>query len=171
MAQWRHFGDDPAASSPTLASANNKSEGQLVTTRSSLAREILAAHNAVRVRVGTAPLTWSDRLAGVAQDWAKGLLASGQFVHSHNPNYGENLFEISGAAATPEQVVKAFADEVRDYDYKSNSCRVGAMCGHYTQVIWNDTREVGCSIARNPGREVWVCEYFPPGNWVGRRPY
>ncbi|MGA9624810.1 MAG: CAP domain-containing protein [Bryobacteraceae bacterium] len=26
-------------------------------------------------------------------------------------------------------------------------------------------------LARGRGREVWVCNYDPPGNWAGRRPY
>jgi len=150
-AQWRHFGEAPAAGPPPSP------------------REMVAAHNAVRARVGTAPLTWSGGLATVAQDWADRLMASGQFVHSHNPNYGENLYEIRGAAATPALVVKAFADESGDYDYRSNTCR--SVCGHYTQVVWGDTKEVGCAVARGGGREVWVCEYNPPGNYVGKRPY
>jgi pathogenesis-related protein 1 len=130
---------------------------------------MVSAHNAVRARVGTVPLTWSEPLAIVAQNWADRLLANGQFVHSHNPDYGENLYEITGAAATPADVVNAFAGEVRYYDYPSNTC--SGVCGHYTQVVWNGTKEVGCAVARGGRRELWVCEYNPPGNWVGRKPY
>jgi pathogenesis-related protein 1 len=166
MAQWRHFGEEVASAEVPGAGASTTT-----TTRTSMAREIVNAHNIVRSRVGTAPLTWSDRLAGVAQEWANRLMANGQFAHSHNPNYGENLYEISGAAATPSLVVKAFADEVDDYDYRSNTCHGRGVCGHYTQVVWNDTKEVGCAVARGGRREVWVCEYYPPGNWVGRKPY
>ena len=170
VAQWRHFGEDVA--SPETAGAGAPAAIlPHVKTPASMVREIIDAHNVVRSRVGTAPLTWSDRLASVAQDWANRLMANGQFAHSHNPNYGENLYEISGAAATPNQVIKAFSDEVSDYDYRSNTCRGRGVCGHYTQVVWNDTREVGCAVARGGRREVWVCEYYPPGNWVGRKPY
>jgi uncharacterized protein YkwD len=157
-AQWRHFGDSAAGGDSLLANSS-----------SSLSREIIAAHNAVRIRVRTAPLRWSDPLASVAQEWADHLLRTGEFVHSHNPKYGENLYEISGAASTATEVVNAWADEVRDYDYASNSCH--GVCGHYTQIVWNDTRQVGCAVARGGRREVWVCEYDPPGNWVGRKPY
>ena len=136
---------------------------------SALSREMLAAHNAVRVRVGTPPLAWSDRLATHAQDWADTLLARKRFVHRSNPIYGENLFEIRGAAASPAQAVDAWASESQNYDYNSNRCR--GVCGHYTQLVWRDTKEVGCAVARGGGREVWVCNYDPPGNWVGRRPY
>ncbi len=135
----------------------------------SLARDMVAAHNAVRARVGVPPLVWSSRMAARAQDWANTLLAKKEFVHRPNPAYGENLFEITGGAATSRQVVDDWASEARDYDYDTNKCR--SVCGHYTQVVWRDTREVGCGVARGGGREVWVCNYNPPGNWVGKRPW
>jgi hypothetical protein len=57
------------------------------------------------------------------------------------------------------------------YDYKSNTCHQGGPCGHYTQVVWSGTRELGCGVARSPSREIWVCNYNPPGNYIGQRPY
>jgi pathogenesis-related protein 1 len=144
-------------------------EGRPAIAPSFLAREMLAVHNAVRARAGTAPLVWSDRLAARSQDWADTLLTRRQFFHRPRSAYGENLFEITGAAASPAQVVDAWAAESRNYDYRSNGCR--GVCGHYTQIVWGDTKEVGCAVARGGGREVWVCNYDPPGNWVGKRPY
>jgi pathogenesis-related protein 1 len=150
-AQWRHINDgapDPAVS---------------------LAREMLAAHNQVRARVDQPPLRWSDRLSVQAQDWASHLLQEGDFYHRPHPKFGENLFEIMGSRISAAEVVGYWAAEARDYSYRANTCR--GMCGHYTQLVWNDTREVGCAVASEPGREVWVCNYDPPGNWVGERPY
>jgi uncharacterized protein YkwD len=130
---------------------------------------MLAAHNAVRAGAGTNPLRWSDQLAARSQDWAGTLLTRKQFFHRPKSAYGENLFEITGAFASPAQVVDAWAAESRNYDYNSNRCR--GVCGHYTQIVWGDTKEVGCAVARGAGSEVWVCNYDPPGNWVGKRPY
>jgi uncharacterized protein YkwD len=134
-----------------------------------LAREMLAAHNAVRARAGVAPLEWSDRLAARAREWADTLLARRQFAHRPNSTFGENLFTITGGSASSAEVVRDWAAESRDYDYNSNRCR--GVCGHFTQIVWASTREVGCAVARGGGREVWVCDYDPPGNWVGQRPY
>ncbi len=145
------------------------SEGQPATARSSLARDMLASHNAVRARVGVAPLAWSDRLAARSQEWADALLARRQFVHRPNSPYGENLFEITGSTVSSAQVVDTWASEARNYDYSANGCR--DVCGHYTQVVWSSTKLVGCAVARGGGREVWVCDYDPPGNWIGKRPY
>ena len=130
---------------------------------------MLAAHNDVRARVDVPPLRWSDRLAARAQDWASHLLREGQFYHRPHPIFGENLFEITGGRVSPVEVVGNWAGEARDYSYRSNTCR--GMCGHYTQLVWSNTREVGCAVASEPGREVWVCNYDPPGNWIGERPY
>jgi uncharacterized protein YkwD len=137
---------------------------------STLMREMLDGQNAVRAKVKVPPLVWSETLAASAQEWADRLIAQRQFIHRPKSKYGENLFEMQGAKATPAQVVERWASESANYDYKSNKCRGGA-CGHYTQIVWRDTREVGCAVARGGAREVWVCEYNPPGNYIGHRPY
>jgi pathogenesis-related protein 1 len=136
-----------------------------------LARDFLAAHNAVRAKVGAPPLVWSDKLAATAQEWADHLSSVGGFEHRPKSKYGENLFEMRGGKATAAEVVEKWMSEAANYDRKSNRCRKGAMCGHYTQVVWRNTKEVGCAMAGKGAREVWVCDYDPPGNYVGQRPY
>jgi uncharacterized protein YkwD len=137
--------------------------------QSLISADTLAAHNTVRVRLNITPLTWSDKLADRAQQWADHLLATKQFAHRPDSPYGENLFAIVGAPASPARVVDDWAAESKDYDYASNKCR--KVCGHYTQIVWASTKAVGCAVARDSRREVWVCDYDPPGNWIGHRPY
>jgi len=132
-------------------------------------REMVTLHNDIRARVHVPPLAWSDRLAAHSQQWANHLLARGLFEHSRDARYGENLFEITGAPASPQQVIQSWAAEARYYDYRSNRCT--EVCGHYTQLVWRDTKEVGCAVAARGTREVWVCNYSPPGNYVGERPW
>ncbi len=136
----------------------------------SMTRDMLMAHNAVRVKVGVPALAWSETLARVAQDWADRLIAERRFDHSPNSKYGENMFRMDGARSTPQKVVERWASEAVNFDYKANRCK-GGECLHYTQIVWRDTREVGCAVARGGSREIWVCEYAPAGNYVGRRPY
>jgi pathogenesis-related protein 1 len=135
----------------------------------SIVEAMLDAHNAVRARVGVPPLVWSAQLAKVAQDWANYLVTTGELRHQPGNRYGENLYAISGGASSPAQVVKLWADEARNYDVRANTC--ASVCGHYTQLVWRATRAVGCGEARNGSRQVWACEYDPPGNVVGYRPY
>ena len=148
--------------------AQSRRPGDIQPAASPFVRDFLDAHNDVRSRVGVGPLVWSEHLAAEAQNWAETLAARNQFRHTPNSSYGQNLFSSTRREA-PSQVIDAWASEARDYSYSSNRCR--GVCGHYTQIIWSTTREVGCGVARGGGREVWVCNYNPPGNWVGKRPY
>ena len=142
---------------------------------------IVAAHNAVRSSVSPAPVTplgslvWSEDAASVARAWA------GNCQFGHNPsrrNFGENIFAASaGYGASPQGVVQDWASESSNYDYASNGC--SGVCGHYTQLVWADTTSVGCAVQQcstgspfgGGGWELWVCDYGPPGNYVGQRPY
>ncbi|MDH3976346.1 MAG: hypothetical protein OEV42_18935 [Deltaproteobacteria bacterium] len=45
------------------------------------------------------------------------------------------------------------------------------MTGNYTQVIWKKTRPAGCAKALCSGSALVVCNYDPPGNVVGEKPY
>lgn len=145
--------------------------------------QMLAAHNQIRRQVGVPDLTWSEELAALAQDWANYLLQENLFQHRppsqrDGGKIGENLSSsvssTPGAAIrSPHRAVQGWIEERQHYDYASNTCTSGEQCGHYTQMVWDDTREVGCAVARNETRtrEVWVCNYTPGGNFVGQRPY
>jgi uncharacterized protein YkwD len=142
------------------------------------AQAFVDAHNAARAGATPAPplslppVTWSDEIAAVAQAWADRCV----FEHSSGP-YGENLALFSSPSTTPEQVVAAWVSEVADYDYAANACAAGAQCGHYTQVVWRDSGRIGCAVTDCPAVAgfgpglLWVCNYDPPGNFIGRRPY
>jgi pathogenesis-related protein 1 len=132
-------------------------------------QDMVAAHNFYRAQVKVPALRWSSSLATRAQQWANTLIQRRTFAPRRDGVFGENLYEVVNGRATPVEVLKAWVSEKANYRYDSNSC--SARCGHYTQVIWRDTREVGCGVARDSRREVWVCNYDPPGNVVGERPY
>ncbi len=135
--------------------------------------EMLVSHNYWRSRAGVPPLTWSNELAEFAQDWAEELVEQEIMAHNpDNPDYGENLAAGRNAFLTPRQVVDLWGNEFIDYDYQTNSCAPGKMCGHFTQIVWAESTEVGCGMVRKDnGWEIWVCNYNPPGNYVGERPY
>lgn len=132
--------------------------------------DLLAAHNRVRASVGVRPLAWSDAIARFAQRRADHLAARGcKLVHDARNAYGENLFWTSRSVAAAT-VVATWAEERHDYDDESNTCP-GGTCGHYTQVIWAASTHLGCGMASCGSAEIWVCNYDPPGNVVGRAPY
>lgn len=132
-----------------------------------------AQHNYWRNLVGVAPLEWSAELADYAQEWAD-YLASQDCAIEHRPAdtriYGENIAYSWNHPLTPQEVVDAWGAEKADYDYETNTCN-GPNCGHYTQMVWADTRYIGCAMATCGNEEIWVCNYDPPGNYSGQWPY
>ncbi len=152
-----------------------KAENPARSPRNFDTQEMLEAHNEWRSRVGVPPLSWSEDLADYAEQWAQQLADRG-FDMEHRPNnrYGENIYWSAGRSASPTDVVNSWGEEVADYNYQNNTC--DGVCGHYTQVVWENTQEVGCAVVRGTHpeyrtQEVWVCNYNPPGNYVGERPY
>ncbi len=148
--------------------------------------DMLSAHNRWRSTVGAPPLTYSTELAASAQAWADNLRQTNQCHMQHSKpdgKYGENLFWASAIEwsdgkrevqkISPKQVVDDWAKERADYDYARNRCTPGKMCGHYTQVVWRSTTTVGCAmtVCGNTLEQIWVCQYQPPGNWIGKKPY
>jgi pathogenesis-related protein 1 len=145
----------------------------LASAVSSEAEEFLRAHNRVRSKVDVAPLEWSEELAEYARRYGEQQRDQHQcaMVHSRGP-YGENLFWGYGKPFTPTDAVRSWEDESKDYNYESNSCAPGKVCGHYTQLVWADTKRVGCAvIACHDGATFVICSYDPPGNFVGERPF
>lgn len=135
-------------------------------------QDYLAVHNAARAAVGVPPMVWDARVASYAVYYANTLRASCRLVHSSGSGYGENLFWGSGKEWTAREAVQSWVNEKRDYNYASNSCTPGRMCGHYTQVVWRSSVRVGCARVKCfNGAIIISCNYSPPGNYIGQRPY
>lgn len=131
--------------------------------------EVLAAHNGERAALRLAPLTWSDRLAADAGQWAARLARIGVLQHSSGESgQGENLWMGTVGAYSVREMVQMFLDERDDFvpGIFPDISRTGdwADVGHYTQIIWPDTRQVGCAIASGAQYDVMVCRYDPAGN-------
>ncbi|KAJ4804363.1 hypothetical protein LUZ62_016930 [Rhynchospora pubera] len=134
--------------------------------------EILKAHNNVRTKMGLKPLTWNFKLEAYAKNYAHKRQHGCELEHSEGP-YGENLFWASPYGYyNYTDAVKIWVDEKKNYDYNSNSCKENEMCGHYTQVVWATTKSVGCAQVKcDNGDQFLGCNYDPPGNYIGEKPY
>ena len=125
---------------------------------------MLSSHNDYRKRHGNAPLTWNKQLSASALNWANGR----SWSHTPNNANGENL--ATGTYTNPAYYVFMWYDEVKQYDYSNPG--FSEQAGHYTQVVWNATTQVGCAMTNTATQQLpdytyyLVCEYSPPGNIV-----
>jgi uncharacterized protein YkwD len=140
----------------------------------SVGDRLLNAHNSERVRIGLEPLRWSPALAAQAQVWANALARRGALEHAkERGGAGENLWMGTAGYYAPEDMIDGFLREARYFrpgrfpDVSTTG--KWSDVGHYTQMIWPATRELGCAIGEGGGREVLVCRYYPSGNWVGQQ--
>jgi len=165
---------------------------------------ITAAHNAVRAAVqaqpALPPLIWNQTIADYAQQWATSLATTMCAQPQHRSpvdliakGYGENLATFGasgtlkgGTASTAQQAVSAWAAEKTCWTFGTISgtetcdktCYTNLHsdgCGHYTQVVWRGSTELGCGVAtcKNGAltEDIWICNYAPAGNFIGRAPY
>lgn len=132
------------------------------------ATRILQAHNTVRANHGAPALSWSPQLQASAQEWAQYLQGQGCGLQ-HSPqgryNAGENLWGGGAGFDIPKATVDGWY-----------WCEIGLyqpgmgftmQTGHYTQVIWQSTTQLGCAMASCGQQEVAVCHYSQPGNMQG----
>lgn len=135
----------------------------------------LTAHNEAREAFGTAPLKWSDKLTEDAKQWADRLARENTIRHSRQDTRGrtgENLWMGTSGYFKAAQMIGFFVDEQQYFRSGRfpDVSRTGnwADVGHYTQIVWADTREVGCAKASNSQNDVLVCRYYPGGNVLGK---
>lgn len=153
---------------------------------------MLIAHNDWRARDGVPAIAWSQALQFKAEQWANYLKNNNGCRMKHSGS-GENLFWASASrrATTKDvngnwiwqnylqniqtaDVVKSWGSEKQWYDYANNRCNApaGESCGHYTQIVWKNSTEVGCGKAVcSDMSQIWVCNYAPAGNRAGQKPY
>lgn len=145
--------------------------------------EMVAFHNKVRGDVGVEPVKWSPEVAKFAQAWADELARTGKFEHrpregEWTQKYGENIAvgfggnykTLSGAQGWYGEIQFYAAGQPIPQDFGS------FKAGHYTQMVWRKTTEIGAGKAiiqtgEMKGWLVLVCNYNPPGNYTGEAPY
>ncbi|XP_018309478.1 uncharacterized protein [Mycetomoellerius zeteki] len=130
----------------------------------------LDTHNFYRSRHGVPPLRLSKQLCKTSQDWANILAAKGRLEHRANIDYGENLYCMWSSNPKTviggEEPVNEWYAEEAQHQYGKEPTTL--KTGHFTQVIWRDSTELGVGMARNRNGEVYVvCNYNPAGNFLG----
>ncbi|XP_053324446.1 uncharacterized protein LOC128498250 [Spea bombifrons] len=119
---------------------------------------------------------WDPSLEKLAKLYAAKCI----WEHNEERGYtGENLFLMSGSGLDVELGLSDWHRERDYYNFTTSTCQEEKMCGHYTQMVWAETERVGCGEHfcekiegfDEPNVYFLVCNYKPPGNFRGKRPY
>jgi len=150
-------------------------------TGSRLTREeagmMVNLHNEARSEAGVEPLSWSNELASYAQEWVDHL-AKTDCHPEHRPRsgpwkqkYGENGFAGAAGYHGVTDAVKSWKEEKKYYGHQVLSRSHWRASGHYTQMVWRKSTQIGCGKIECNGRIIIFCNYNPPGNVLGEKPY
>ena len=109
-------------------------------------------------------------LDDLAQKRAEKLLSSKSEIFSEDlynkEVLGENIL-ISDKILEPEEICNKWYNEGLDYNYEKNKFQKGT--GHFTQLIWKNTKKIGfgLGIKDDQSKMVVVAYYYPAGNIFG----
>uniref|UniRef100_A0A8U8BUT5 Uncharacterized protein n=1 Tax=Geospiza parvula TaxID=87175 RepID=A0A8U8BUT5_GEOPR len=143
---------------------------------------IVDRHNALRRGVkptasNMMKMEWCSAAAENAQNWANQctLRHSPANLRRTNVQCGENLF-MSSAPFSWSDVLQAWYNEEKNFEYGTGAKPKGAMFGHYTQMVWHNSYKIGCGFAfcsNTTYSYFYVCQYCPAGNLIGsmKTPY
>ncbi|KAI5722682.1 hypothetical protein M8J76_011968 [Diaphorina citri] len=149
----------------------------------------LELHDEYRALHYGCEMAYDDRLDKVAQAYADHLAervakyGMQEMKHSTGTKLGENLFKtasddhlIKDPVKVVEDAVDSWYSEISTYNDYGNPDTINTdtsrFCiGHFTQLVWRDSRYLGFGISRYVynGTAVYivVCNYDPAGNVVG----
>ena len=133
--------------------------------------DCLEQHNLYRRRHHVGDLVLNKSLCQMAAAYAQILLAQKELVHSESTYnddlLGENLFYEfkSSRKFFGKSAVRAWYAEKSEYDFSGESD--AGTAGHFTQLLWKESKELGVGYAAEGGHCYVVCNYYPMGNFIG----
>ncbi|KAM7392099.1 hypothetical protein PAMP_022734 [Pampus punctatissimus] len=130
----------------------------------SFKQEFLETHNAYRAEHGAPPMSYNKELNAEAQKWADHLLEKGSLGHSDTKD-GENVYNMWSSAPlklTGKEAVDSWYSEIKDYNWSMPG--FSGSTGHFTQVVWKESTELGVGMATDGNKVFVVGQYRPAGN-------
>lgn len=149
--------EDTAAAVTTSASAAASSSSS--SGLSDMAESLLNVHNTDRSAHSAPSMTWNDTLAEYAQTYLDNQNCV--FAHSGGP-YGEN---IALGFSSVADAADAWYDEYKLYNYAAGE--FSESTGHFTQMVWKASVQLGCATVQCSSGQFLACEYYPRGNIIG----
>ncbi|KAK5646647.1 hypothetical protein RI129_005111 [Pyrocoelia pectoralis] len=152
----------------------------LLPNRKPLQNKIVLYHNYFRTRVvpraaNMLRMKWNHEVARSAQRWAETCMllthddVAGRFIDNYG-SCGQNIF-VSSHQVPWLFAIKTWWLEKDNFTFGGDNNDLYVI-GHYTQLVWATTHQVGCGftkcdrVGNNKGRAYYsyVCNYCPIGN-------
>jgi len=148
------------------ANAKDAAPKATVTTDDKFIEQALKAHNEYRAKHGVSPLKLNKEMCKVAQAWANHQAKQQAMSHSTS-GYGENCFWASYDVTDGKVPVEHWYTEIKDFNWSKVDHQKGT--GHFTQVVWKDSKEFAIAKALcKDGSSYVVANYEPAGNYMGQ---
>jgi len=134
-------------------------------------KDLLDKHNFYRAKHQVPNLQRLAQLETIAQSYSEKLVSLGYLVHSSNTlngeYIGENLYFGYNAGYVGTKPVESWYEEIHSYDFANPGFKSGT--GHFTQVVWKNSKQIGCGVACGSNDYCYVtCNYYPGGNYLGQ---
>ncbi|XP_043918598.1 cysteine-rich secretory protein 2-like isoform X2 [Protopterus annectens] len=162
-----------AALMSTALTGQNPSKAQrmlkaMSTSNNFIRTQIVNYHNVFRSSVdppasNMLAMKWSNEAATNADKWAAYCSQNHSHPENRTTKYhscGENLF-MSTSGVSWKYVVNQWYGENKNVIYGKKST---GKTGHYTQVVWLNSHQVGCAVHYCPNHQYpfyYVCHYCP----------
>lgn len=132
--------------------------------------DFLNAHNEYRRLHAAPPLELNKKLCKYAEEWAKTIAKKGRTEHREQNDYGENIFYAWSTdpnfMVDGKDPVDKWYSEIKNHKFGREPTNLDS--GHFTQVVWYDSKELGVGVAKTKEGQVYVvANYSPPGNVIG----
>ena len=128
--------------------------------------EYTVEHNKRRCLHGVRDVLWDPSVARSAQKHADECI----FEHTDPAVYGECLWAGYFSPTAEDCLIGWYDNEIGDYPWDRPGYYIAT--GHFTQVVWANTRELGCGLCDGWGRGQYpymvTCQYNLGGNVGGQ---
>ena len=107
-------------------------------------------------------MKWSPSAASKAKEWAKHIADSGLLEHGNHDGMGQNIAYMMGREPTAQDIADLWYKEISDYNFDQPGFNNNT--GHFTQMVWDSSTQMGAAIVTNGNKYYIVANYIPAGN-------
>lgn len=126
--------------------------------------DCLCWHNEYRARHGVPAMGISMKLCVSAQEWANHLASRNELYYPPQRifNFGQNIFCCVEAslcvAISGQEVATYWYSSMKRYDYfkRPSLLHTNVNCGHFTQIVWKNTKFIGVGKSYSKTGKIFV---------------